>query len=435
MTEGIHGEVAFPPVEKRVFDLLQECEAQKNGPTNGDVRIQAFAIAAEQSMLQNPNFSKAIEEVMESRPGYEAPYMFNLLLRAVQKQELKNRLALNYPNAYDSPDRWYDAIARAVDSESYEDGDFRYDILNRDIQTNKIQRYISAVIFRAIAADRLSEAPVVVDVGCSQNLGNKQQALKDFVYFDDVSVAPYDIQLPEGSRNWPQDKELTNRTNKLVWDRKKFEIKYGLGIDPWDIENEDNRLWVEACSFYPGEMIREDRHYSERKPGTPYLAGHQLVDFYSTQQFFTHQLLQGMTTENIGFLPVDFTKVDPHEVLDQLPGGQKPNLITIFTMLHQLKNDAERHKAMHNALKIVDEDGYILVKEFAEIDPSHKNRLIMNPVGPRQAGKFKLYMVDPRNPVEEYIHLATYDSGRCRGVQYQPAMGKLALSRQYGLVD
>lgn len=413
--------------------MLRECQAQKDGPPNDDIRIRAFAIAAEQSLIQNPHFTNAVSEMIENRPGYETPYVFNLLLRAVQKQELKNRLELRYPNAYDRPQRWVDAIARAVDPKTYDDSDFRYDILSRDIQTNKVQRYVSAVIFRALAADRIGEEPVVVDVGCSQNLGNKQQAFKDFLYFESLGVAPYGIQLPD-TREWPRNKVLSERTNRLVWNMKRHAIGYGLGIDPWDIEDEDNRLWVEACSFYPGEMVRDEWPVSESRPdGLPDETGNELVDHYSGPRFFAHQVLQKMSIDNVGFYPVDFTKVDPREVLDELPDGKKPSLITMFTMLHQLKNDAARHKALRNALEIVDKDGYILVKDFADIDKNHKNRLVINPAGTRQVGKFKLYMVDPRNPTEEFIHLATYNNGRCVAVQFQPALGNLALAHEYGL--
>ncbi len=388
-----------------------------------DAVMSAFAEAFSSSLDANPRMQETMGSVLQQRPGLRVPIVFNLAFRCAQKQEMKQghkeftsrRYLNNYPlGSYSTPEKWTEVLNRLLDPDSPDHMDFDYDIHNRNLQSTKPQRYIGAVLLRALAVDRIGSNPFVIDVGCSQNLGLKQQALvgelSEILFFDTVKVVPSGIDLGKDSSKWPEDERLSGLVNSLVQNSRP--VIGGIGIDIEHMKDIGNQEFAKACSFYPSELI---------DPG----------------ELEAYELLETMPVPSVGFYHEDFPNMDVGKFKDETQ-IENAGLVTIFTMMNQL-NKTGRRKTMAKIeelarVGVVQDDGIVAIEEFAQVNPKSKDQLVINPKGPRKSGEYRLFVRDLSEESGELHHVATFDNGRCNRIQLQPAIGRFSLSHRFGLV-
>lgn len=416
-------------VDQAINSLRYVCGEQAlMQTTDNDPRIASFGMALGEKLLKSPNVYNAVGRMLAHRAEIDPEYAFNLLLRASHKQYLKHRIPLE-PTT--DPREWEKSFERFTDPEGEDYDDYMHDILEREIQSNIGQREVSTAFFRAAAVERIGEHPVRVDLACAQNIGNKIGTTGRLYRFKDVSVTPSELVLPKVAKQWPENAILSARVRWVV--NKSKELLYGLGVDKWEVESAENRLWVDACSFYTSKLLNLGTgEVIESTRGTSY-EEFEFTAHYGNLDFFQHKMLEQINDPKVGFYKADITTLDPEDIIKRLPEGMKPNLVTIYTVMNQL-TPAQQQQAIKNALALVDPQGYILVKDFAVVDPNHNDRLVINHAGPRLTGEYRLFMIDPQNLEEGFVHLITYATGRCLQMQFQKPMGRFALAETLGLL-
>lgn len=428
MYEREVGIEAVESIASTMRGIQDVCVAQSIAPTNEDPRIAAFSEAFGLSLQENPDVYNAAVAMVKAR-DINPEDAFNLWLRGIQYLLLMHRIPLE---GFTDRRQWIDALAHAADPESKDHEYFMRIILEFNIRSTKLQRYISSALISELASERLGEDIVNVDGGSSEPIGIKKLTLGRILPFSfkEVSVTNAGIELPKTAVDWPEDYVVSPRTNWVI--QRSKPIKHGLGIDRAEVNTPEDRLYVAACSFYPSNLI------NLREPKTP--AGtwdtpyeeEDLTAFHRNIEFMEHKMLEIIDAPNVDFYHADFTRINPEDIIQKLPEGKRPQLVTIYTVMNQL-TPAEQQKVLKNALELVDPDGLILVKDFASVDPDHNDRLIINHAGPRMIGEYKLYMFDPGKPHEGYIHLITYATGRCLQMQFQPAITQFPKAVDLGL--
>jgi hypothetical protein len=311
-------DIAYSPfMETLEFEL----EKQAARPPGGDERIAAFC----RGMLELPSNSP----IRQQADAYSSPsYGINFTLRALQKQLL--RVDASYPENFVTTRAWTDAIAN-LEAEPERLVEFETDTRTRSVQSNVVERYKAFKLTAILLAERISDSPRMLDVGCSRNHGLKK--LKANLPFQPVTL---DV-APES--RWSQV-FLDMLVNTTMRQPTGMGPSVGADIVPY-LAGADAE-WARSCSFYPSELLYK-----------PAVAEY---DYLDTNNF-----------RDVAFALADFTSQGFLEPVRT----REFDMITASTVLYQFSS-VERQRAREHFRDLLSDNGVIVYQDFAE--PSANGR-------------------------------------------------------------
>jgi hypothetical protein len=272
---------------------------------------------------------------------------------------------------------WRHLIQRVVtDKDRF--GTFLDDLKNRNVQSNKFQRYVAVegALHILKSYDRLPDKPAILDIGCSQNHGNTVLA---------SNIPFYGVRPATG-----EDAAISDFINDNLHVRLAKGRCDGVDIAPLD---DDSSEWALFNSLYLDEL---------QKPG--------LVEDY--------QMVDNTHPDNVHFVQADFSA---EHIETNPPAGLLTNsydVATIVTMLYQL-NETEQERVVLNALSYLKDDGLLIVQDFYEEQISADQTQIEYKIikdWENRTGVYRTLLFDKANPGRGFQELFVWQNARCEQV-------------------
>src|SRR5665213_233085 len=225
--------------------LIKELSDEAQNPMADNPVFASLARTLRRHLVSQPDeIGSQVEDSLSMRltaKPMSQGHLVQFLNRAFQHRALTNEMpGYEYPIDYSKDEVWelfFDFIAANPDIV----WDLNEDLVVREVQTNKSDRYKTFKLVAQMYEKRLGRTPRVLDVGCSLNLGLKQLANSEFFPFKPVEL----------KQNGEIEETSTRQLNTMLMAR--FAIGKSTGIDI--INPITDRDWVRSCSFYPKELL------------------------------------------------------------------------------------------------------------------------------------------------------------------------------------
>lgn len=352
-------------------------EKRKN-PDGNDVRISAFASGVGTLIAEHKHVADSIQEFAYLRRSLSPNVQVNLLLRALSKQFLKDPEGFGgYPERFDDPSLWYMGARRVMcdEEDSITSDNFYVDLWTRNIQSNKSERYKVLPLLTEIYADRFSGRDVsILDIGASQNQGLKQLRLAREYPFHPVRT-----YKDTGIKTRPQQKIVSQIINEAV--HSSISLGQTVGSDIVPPDDPEVKEWTKSCSFYPSELLDKEK-------------------------VACFDALSG-NVKDVEFVCADATK--PNQ-LQQAIDKEKFSIAFACTMLYML-NDAQRSEVIKGANDCLEDNGLLVVQDFAKPDPVDPKKLIFHKIW--TPWRYSTMVLDKREPEKGFQEIINWKNGRC----------------------
>jgi hypothetical protein len=259
--------MAERPLTERLEAIHTALERRKLHPVGP--RLGSFAVAMQQR-LRNPHdplYSLTID-TLTVRPKIGSSHFITLVQRGLQARTYGNpdfrdpQKGYVFPEDFLSVDAWHQLVDRVLDDPDLH-GNFAFDVLTRDPQSNVFDRYKNVKAF-AVIAHKLGRLPVfkMLDVGCSLNIGERWLASSiraeptEVITPDDeqTGIRMPDVLMPSLT-SYRNDHGLQRALGAIIND--PLSLEYGLGLDREDPAN--FFLWAAANSLNPDELMNTHR--------------------------------------------------------------------------------------------------------------------------------------------------------------------------------
>lgn len=321
---------------------LQEVERYYKEDDPANIRMGVFAEAA-RTALEFPHFADLVQDLFETRPDIDFEYARNLLLRGYQADLLEHDP--EYPIDYDRVEAWHQAF------EDVEHDELRWAILRNNICSQKIQsnipeRYKSIKLLSRVYKDRFGDNPSMLDVGSSLMHGDIKLAFGHIDSNPYLQFGPVEFALPgTDTAAFARTALLTRLANKTL--QEKTAYGYLMGVDITNVDDPVIRNWAMSCSFYPDELMDEQR-----------------------KQEFTILDRLDKEHERIEFFRGDFSDFDARQFRRVSP-VEEYDIINFSTIKYQLT--AREWTAMIvNAANFLSPEGIIVVQDAPDGNFSKK---------------------------------------------------------------
>jgi hypothetical protein len=388
---------ASSPLELLVQRL--DTQAQKSD----DPYIQAFSTAACEAVQQDSEFATTVREVLEHRPTLTPQYAANILLRSVQADGIRTDPL--YPLGRDRPARWlqeFDAMNQDFDRHA----DF-FVSLRLNVQSNVAERYKAAKLAITYFGSRFDKPPVVLDVGCSQNLGGKKLVLNDQERFAFGEIQVVDRSTGDGSEIVTENDTASRVMNTAL--RSRVLIDSVIGTDTANAYDPLVQAWAKSNSFYPHEWLNKGliRNYEALEKATP---------------------------PNVKFYRGDFLEFDWEKFAHRYPRFRQCDVVIFSAVLYEQGSNAERLRMIETAMQL--KPKIIVVMEFANTAAESPDATA-NPLGLDFYNDwdakflFNTFVLDTAELSRGFQKLFTWENGRCQRVVLGPAIGQVGLKEAF----
>lgn len=321
---------AGKPEQDHFESLTERLEINMRYYSEEDPANKTLSIFAEAALkaLDEPHFRQLLEDVFLMRPELPMATTVKLLERVFQADALQHDPA-NYP--YRTVPEWLDHFS-LVNEDFLRGGVVWHSLMHRNLQSNIAERYKSVKLMGALLEDRFERPPTHLDVGSSVLHGDIKLAFNDV----DVPFGPIEIVKPTGEHSYERDQYFTKLANIAL----KQQVQFGsmVGVDITNVDDPVTRQWVKSCSFYPDELLDENkvREYKVLDELDP---NHERV-----------QVFRG-DFANLDFKA--FREVSPAEGYD---------IITFSTIFYQVETH-ERVAMLVNASQLLSDRGIIIIQD------------------------------------------------------------------------
>lgn len=374
-------------------EIIEELELGIVEPLAGDERIGAFYQAVLDDVTINGHVRDLIIDVAQSRPHLDPTPLMQLLLRGFQDRLLK--LDKNYPMDYTDAGAWKAGMDFVLSKPEHEEV-LLYNLMNREVQSNIDNRYrsIQLIVPALRRAGRLGREFDIIDFGCSRNHCLKKMAIAgDLVDMSFEGVLVGDLVDGEYIQGGAQRQYFINR-----YLRDTVDMRRGLGIDIIDLNDKASADWARSCSFYPSELVEEKIDTGQDYGG---LASRR------TQ----YLILDNVNPRNkVRFLHADLldqTAASFKEIVGDMYGAE---LAVASTMLYQ-HTPEDRNKIIDLMEDSVGPDGFVVVQDFATVDPENPSRLKFYKNW-TQSWRYNTIFKDKKSSGEWQVAFR-WDGGRC----------------------
>lgn len=346
-------------------------------PEGNDERIRAFAVGAGRMIARDTLVKFEIVDFVVYRDGIMPSTKINLLQRALTKQILKDPSAYgDFPYAYDESEIWGENLKQVIidNREKMSTDNFRLDLMCRNVQSNKEERYKSIKIIAELFEARFKGELSILDLGASLNHGLKKIALDQELPFSPATIIPMQRSQNDYSKEMEQLKSAQT---------KKIKLGQSLGVDVTNIYDTEINEWVLSCSFRPGEWL-------------------------NPQNIQAFKTLDDSSPEQVGYLRADARDT---EVIREASKGQKYDITFLCTMLYMVTDPLEREEMIQSALEMTKENGLVVIQDAVSVDPSDRRKLVFSkgffPWG------YKTLILDKTHLDRGFETVLTWDEGRC----------------------
>lgn len=350
-----------------------------------NMTLGIFAAAALKG-LEEPFFRQQVEEVLEARPELSPSTTVKLFERVYQADLLQHDRE-NYPSRYSTIKSWLEAFA-TIEDDMIRGGVVGSNLRGRSLQSNIAERYKSIKIIAALLGDRFDEPPSHLDVGSSVLHGSIKLAYNDILPFGEI-----DIVEAKGDKEYQTNRYLTKLANTAL----RGQVVFGpmMGVDIMSFDDAVTREWVRSCSFYPDELLDEDkvREYEILEKLDP---NHHRISVFSD----------------------DFADLDFNAFRDVSPSGSY-DIITFSTIFYLL-DEHERSAMLDNANRLLSPRGIIVIQDAIDGDFSKSYNYVTSVI---DSGD--------RHPTEQIVF--QWKTPRCMTAAL--GMGKICLGGRLHTID
>lgn len=388
----IHEE--FKPISDEIDQLSPYDEfkdtlgKQAVAPPGNDISIGA-CYEATLDLLNSPRDpesdqlhpGQAIEEVFKrvsENRKISPQYMTNLYLRCLQHMQIRVMNNSRYPDPeiYGDAMNWYTDIV-SIMSDDELSRTFEELLHERDTTTTQYQRYLgpSSIMKKVFGNKEIR----IADFGCSIMDGLK--GLVDGREFETIH---------DGTPDKIVERSMEEDTDGL-------HIVQGYGFDKYDPYDPQTISWEYVCQ-YPKEIYKSG----------------------SFEQW--KQSRSDIRHDDVNFIPADLTDQLDQTVVDNIrldtTGTTREGLdaVTMITFLYQLNED-QQAQVLQNARRLLNEDGIIIVQDFARNHP--ENGELVSTKGVDWTAKNNPYRLffSSKDTEWKFIEVLCWDNGRCTNVQ------------------
>ena len=325
-------------------------------------------------------------ELLSIRHDIGSSHLATKTLRAAQKQLYGHHP--DYPRGFLTAGQWQEGLDWIFDDHDRA-GDFTVDIWARPLQSNVSDRYKSLKAFGAIARN-FGRVGIfsVMDVGCSQNAGLNHLA-------SGVSFGMPSVIRPESQAHQPSLRHTAAFHRALA---EELPLGHSVGIDTYDPL--DARSWAWSCSFYPSELLNEERV--------------ALFDALIRAKYDAVDFFQG------NFADFDTAR------FAHLHGKQDFNIVNFSTVLYQA-DEADRSAMLTAASNYAQE--FVVVQDFLQIDPDNPTKLQFRENWQDDPFPYRFVVRDMHEDTGAWHEVFKWRDGRCRELAI--GMGRIAVGEGY----
>ncbi len=392
---------ASVPLEVRLDKFRYALEQYPKEIFGPDERLHSFAEALVRK-LDHPEVRREFGNVFHLRTitaqDISIPVMANLTFRAVQKQLLRQREELNYPEAFQDRATWEKALRPLLQHARLQpqSQSIYPDLLWRRVQSNLAVRYFTHKILAHLYRDLVGENPTMLDVGSAQNQGAKQLALN--LPFQPVSVGTaLDYSNGRSHPSVVHDHSLSETLNGLA----NTPIQWGeiYGADIFEAEDRENQEWAKSCSFTPSELLdrRKEAQYDKRNNARP---------------------------ENVKSVRWDFGARELPDIFIDRPPEKDKNKFGIGSLTTVIYQEGENRRRRKIVRLLSNYAKVLVVQDFVRPTGSRFGFSVADALHERPFG-YRIYVRDIRHKEDGFQEFGRWNNGRCTEL----LLGKLALDR------
>lgn len=391
---------------RKVTGLIRSLQEEAINPMGGDIYVRAFCRATIPELMEGGKLRPHMEEIFSFRRRHQSyfpeVYAGRILMRAVEKQALKYLPPDIYPVQFSKEAAWKNELY---------DGALQYDelaedIVLRNIQSNIPERYKSFALVTHLFKDRLGQAPTVLDVGDSLNLGLKKwKTMAENPFRATRAIRPVHGERYLG-HEFEEDHEASEKIEQLLNRAPNLGLGFGFDIQPIPKNDPEAYMWGLACSFRPGELIFDNRRVKEFRT-------------------LSQSDIPGIVTYQ---RPVDVRDAESLDQVKEFLPGNKADLVTCSTVFYQLTGK-QIFDALRNLKELCHDGSLIVINDFVQRDHKvangmkfyQQNRWV-------QPYTFRTLIVDPADLENPPVELFRFNNGRAEHV-WLSEYGKSLLDR------
>lgn len=384
------------PPTPELLATIGVLEGWVNKPTNNDTRIGAFAAGAIDALRHDSWFRELIDYSLEMRSniqqqtleGFDPRLFANLLLRTAQHILLHDQNTIDYPQKFDNPKTWSEALSVIAHDHNMENH-LLSDLIFELVHSNIPGRYAGEKIALLPYLSRFKRINSL-DVGSSLGLGVEKLLRNDpFQHIDVLSYyKDYTLLLKRP--------DLTNALNQKL---NNLPLNFGrcASLDIMADRHELVKERVRSHSFYPSELLTSYRVDEFDRLAESVSKKH---DYY-VGNFAYEETIANILSES----PV-----------------KKFQLITFFTVLHQVHPE-DREIMLDHARKLLAPGGLIIIQDFARLNHNYPINLeFFRKWGPQT---YRTYIIDSAVDLFEPSLALLWRDARCTQVTATAEFGKL----------
>ncbi len=388
-------------LERELNDVLTEIAGQAKAAPSGDPVIAAMSSQLFNLSLVNPLVHQGIEDVVTIRNMVYGNQGASQIAGIIRSSIMTDQISQgNEPQTWEDADQWeqpiIDFFELASTSEPGIHSAKRADEISlnlnyRFVMTNNFTRGIGdELAMQAFYLDRFPNGYKWVDIGASLGEIAKQILAKERYPMDRATIMDH--------LGGTMLRGTTDAANHLL--RQPHRVRQCVAVDLIDSRN-DEPTWQWAHGSLrpksemnnPEFMQKFDALAREHPEELKFFNG-DLVDGKNLQEFYEKHM------------------------------SEKADIVTMSTMLHQLKKN-DRDRMLSIGQELLTDEGLLVIKDFTYIQPT-------NPHSPRffrhwhSPGRYRMLILDKADPGGSYQEM--YHAKNSRNLVLAAGSGRIAVS-------
>ena len=381
-----------PRQTAEVDRLLLECDRQAENPPNvdgvPDIYISMFAVALKESLAVQPgaqeHFAHAVGVKKKAGP-FPSSYAFNSLLRNSQKVLMFNaenpeEYDVSYP--YKTQEEWNERVGALVsDDETFRDITYNMFIWNvgSDVETRIAGPKLVAHTMQNERVNNPKDPFTILIIGSAAD--HSLVMLSQNIDIPEVRVI--DRGLGKGKQKF-----LQNLVHELL--AREVVIGECHGVDVWPYKDSDWRYFLEACRYYPSELLDLEKRDKFRM-----LEGKRSLD------------------PRIKNITADYG-------VDEVVAPRK-DMVIFPTSMYQNYQEKRRHMFDRSRNEHIKAGGKIVVQDFCKIKGANKNKHPIDQLeflGPTSKPyTYGTFVFDTLKPKLGFQLFGYWNNGRCEALK------------------
>jgi hypothetical protein len=224
--------------------------------------------------------------------------------------------------------------------------------------------------------DRFESPPHYLDIGSSELHGQIKTVFGNDLASECPPFSSTEFITVEKVRTHRLNPAITLFAHAIV--SKYVEFGTVIGADMTNIDDPATQRWVEICSLKPYER----------------------ADPANIEEFRLLNTIDPLH-ERIGFSRTDFTSPQDFSLFRETSSVDTYDIVSIKTVLHQIRNKTERDNMLQHAREIVNDNGIIVIQEFGNGNTSKKFNYLTE-------------VIDMQLPNPEPQPMIRWENGRCK---------------------